>query len=129
MQAFNDIRKQARDKRDKAIQKARDEYAETLKHIAEVEQDILGREASRQDTLATCVNRALPNDQPFTSTDVLHSLEAMAPNRIWLKRSVDRRIHRLCASGVVRRLKRCKAGEPALYVRVGVQVERYHLRA
>ena len=60
MQAFNDIRKQARDKRDKAIQKARDEYAETLKRIAEVEQDILGREASRQDTLATCVNRALP---------------------------------------------------------------------
>ena len=44
MNAFNELRAQARDNRDKAIGQARDDYSATLVRIAELEQDLLGRD-------------------------------------------------------------------------------------
>ena len=69
---FTELRKRARDKRDKAIAQARKDYSETLVRIAALEQDLLGKE------------REL----------------------------------------VVRRLRKSRNAEPALYVRVGVAVEK-----
>ncbi len=43
MQALNDLRQAARDRRDKLIAKARTEYEATLSKIASIEQDLLGR--------------------------------------------------------------------------------------
>jgi hypothetical protein len=42
--ALNDLHQAARDRRDKLIAKARDEYAHTLRQITRLEQDLLGRE-------------------------------------------------------------------------------------
>lgn len=41
MQAFNDLRQAARDRRDKLIAKARTEYEATIAKIASIEQDLL----------------------------------------------------------------------------------------
>jgi DNA-binding transcriptional ArsR family regulator len=122
MQAFNELRKHAREKRDKAIDVARNEYAATLVRISALEQDLLGRESSTHQTIASCINRVLPTDREFTTIDVMTALEALDPRRPWRKRSVDSHISRLRERGLVRRLRKSKGLEPAVYARVGVQV-------
>jgi len=103
MEAFNELRRHAREKRDKAIASVRDEYAATLVRIAALEQDLLGREPSTHKTIAGCINRVLPSDRPFTTVDVMTALEALDPGRVWRKRSVDSHISRLRERGVMRR--------------------------
>jgi hypothetical protein len=128
MQALNDLRQAARDRRDKLIAKARTEYEATLAKIASIEQDLLGREPTNPCSIASCVESVIPSDGPFTSADLLRNLEALDPRRPWRKRSVDHTIQRLRAKGLVRRLSKAKAGRaenvsPALYVRAGVKAE------
>jgi len=52
MKSFNELRKCARDKRDKAIAKAREDCAATLVKIAEPEQDLLGRDPVNHRSIA-----------------------------------------------------------------------------
>jgi hypothetical protein len=114
MEAFTELRKLARDRRDRIISKARDEYAESLTRISALEQDLLGRDPSTHRTIASCINRVLPSDRPFTTVDILAGLEALDPGRVWLKRSVDSHICRLRDRGIVKRLRKAKGTEPAL---------------
>jgi hypothetical protein len=123
MDAFNELRKQAREKRDLAVTKARDEYSATLVRIAALEQDLLGRDPSTHRTIASCINSVLPSDRAFTTVDVMAALEALDSRRDWRKRSLDCHISRLREHGVVRRLRKAQNDRPALYVRVGVQTE------
>ncbi len=60
MEAFNTLRKHARQKRDKMIGIARDDYAATLVRIAALEQDLLGRELSTHRTVSSCINGCCP---------------------------------------------------------------------
>lgn len=123
MKAFNELRKHAREKRDKAIGVARDEYAATLARIAALEQDLLGREPSTHKTIASCIDSVIPGDRCFTTLDILAGLEAMDPRRDWRKRSLDSHIARLRERGLVRRVKKSQNCQPAIYVRMGVDVE------
>jgi hypothetical protein len=120
MEAFNALRKQARDKRDKAINLAREDYSATLVRIAALEQDLLGREASTHQTIAGCINQTIPTDREFTTVDIMSALEALDPRRDWRKRSLDSHIQRLRERGIVRRIRKARGLEPAIYVRVGV---------
>ncbi len=122
MSAFNELRKHARDKRDKAVNQARAEYADTLVKIAALEQDLLGSVPSGHKTIASSINSVLP-DEPFTTLDILARLEALDPGRVWHRRMIDHHIFRLRERGVVRRLQKAKGHELAVYVRKGVQVE------
>jgi hypothetical protein len=122
MEAFAELRRQARLKRDKAIDQARRDYAETLARIAGLEQDLLGREMSGHHKISACIERVIPTDREFTAVDILTGLEAMDPGRIWRKRSVDSHISRLRKRGIVRRISRSRGSEPAVYARLGVQV-------
>jgi len=123
MQAFTDIRRKALEKREKAIALARQEYAETLARIAAIEQDILGRDSSTHKSISSAVYNILPQDRPFTLDDLMASLEGIAPGRLWRRRSVDSVVFRLREKGILRRLRRSKKNDPAIYVRVGVKVE------
>ena len=127
MQALNDLRQAARDRRDKLIAKARAEYEATLSKIASIEQDLLGREPTNPRSIASCVSSVIPRDETFTSADVVRRLEALDPRRPWRKRSVDHTIQRLRSKGFVRRLSKAKRGtnhaEPAVYVRAGAQTD------
>lgn len=69
MQALNDLRQAARDRRDKLIAKARTEYEATIAKIASIEQDLLGREPTNPRSIASCVSSVIPADEPFTSGD------------------------------------------------------------
>ncbi|MCE5302801.1 MAG: hypothetical protein LLF97_06785 [Planctomycetaceae bacterium] len=123
MDAFNDLRRQARDKRDKSIIEARDAYAATLARIAALEQDILGRDLSSHRTISSCIDSLVPTDRPFTTQDIVAGLEALDPRRNWRKRSIDSHISRLRERGIVRRIKKSQNTTPAVYVRVGVSVQ------
>lgn len=123
MKEFNKLREAARDKRDKAIAKARKEYQETLVRIAALEQDLLGRELSTHKLISACVDKVIPSDRPFTTVDIMTALEALDPGRSWRKRSVDNHITRLRERGLLRRLRKSRKGEPAIYARLGVVLE------
>jgi hypothetical protein len=122
MQAFNDLRQAARDRRDKLIAKARQEYEDILAKLAVVERDLLGREPGSLRSIQASVERVIPADRPFTGADILLALEAIDPRRPWRRRSVDHSIARLRQKGLVRRLSKPRNGgqrgsSPATYVR------------
>lgn len=108
MQAFNDLRSAARDRRDKLIHKARDEYETTLKQMARLEQDLLVKEPTNRNSIASCITSVIPSDRPFTCNDVLTALEALDPRRPWRMRSIHHTISRLRERGLVRRLATAK---------------------
>ncbi|MBW3599148.1 MAG: hypothetical protein KY475_17995 [Planctomycetes bacterium] len=123
MNEFIELRKRAREKRDKAIDQARKEYNETLVRIAALEQDLLGKEVSSHKRISACIDRVIPSDRPFTTVDIMTALEALDGGRAWRKRSVDHHIYRLRERGLLRRLRKSRKTEPAVYVRIGVKVE------
>jgi hypothetical protein len=123
MNAFNELRKNARDKRDKVIESARNDWIATLVRIAALEQDILGRDVSTHEPISSCINRALPTDRSFTTLDILMTLEAMDPRRGWRKRAVDNHVFRLRDRGVVVRLRKARGDEPAVYALSGVEAK------
>lgn len=123
MKAFNDIRAEARRKRDAAIKKARDEYERTLADIARLEQDILGRDFSDHRTLSSMMNAVIPTDRPFTTLDILSAVEAMDSGRVWRKRTVDHHIARLRDKGILRRIRKSNGTERALYAHKDCKTE------
>ncbi|MDP6558243.1 MAG: hypothetical protein QGG71_26505 [Pirellulaceae bacterium] len=123
MKEFSALRTKARERRDKAIKRARDEYAETLVRIANLEQDLVGRDSSTHLKISEAIERVIPDDRTFTTVDVIAGLEALDPGRVWRKRSIDNHISRLRDKGLVRRIKKSKNTEPAVYARMGVEVE------
>ncbi|MEQ8787902.1 MAG: hypothetical protein RIC55_16470 [Pirellulaceae bacterium] len=86
-----------------------------------MEQDILGLEPSDHKTLASSVNAVIPTDRPFTTQDILAGLED--PDRVWRKRSIDYRLSRLRAKGLVRRLKKSHGLEQAVYAHKNCKTE------
>lgn len=123
MNPFIELRKQARDKRDKGIGQARDDYAATLRRIAGLEQDLLGREPSTHRSIASCIESVIPSDQVFTTVDIVTSLEALDPKRDWRMRSINSHLSRLRTRKIIRRMKKSQSNQPAVYVRVGVDIE------
>jgi DNA-binding transcriptional ArsR family regulator len=122
MNEFIALRTRAREKRDTTIAHARQEYEATLVQIASLEQDLLGRESSRHKKISASIESVIPNGRPFTTVDILAGLEAIDPGRVWRKRSIDNHLSRLRERGLVRRMRKAKGTEPALYVRVGADV-------
>jgi hypothetical protein len=118
MEAFTELRKLARQRRDKAIAVATREYNDTLQRIAAVEQDLLGKQRSDHKTVAGTILQAIPLDRPFTTEDVMAGLRAMDPLADWRMASVTNQIGRLRQRGLVRRLRRPCGKHKALYVRV-----------
>lgn len=122
MSEFTQLRKMAREKRDKAIALAEGVYSETLARIAALEQDLLGKEASNHKPMTECLERVLPADRTFTTDDVMAALRTLDPNRVWNKHAVDAQIGRLCKKGIVRRIQRARGrATRALYARLGME--------
>jgi hypothetical protein len=124
MNEFSALRSRARDKRDKAIAQARSEYQQALIQIATLEQDLTGRESSRHKPVSACISAVLPRSEPFTAPEILAALEALDGSRVWIKKTIDGYLTKLRAKGIIRRMRRHKGNEPAVYVRVGAEVDK-----
>ncbi len=120
---FSALRARARDKRDRTISDARNEYEETLTAIAALEHGLTGRKRSL-GKISACIESVIPRAEPFTSTEIIASLEALDSSRVWHKWTVDNHITKLRAKGIIRRISRHKGHQRALYVRVGAEVDR-----
>lgn len=117
MKEFFSLRAKARERRDREIAKAREDYEASLLRIAELEQRLLGKDDPRRVKLSAAVERVIPRELPFSVNDVMHSLEALDPSRVWKRASAARHIRQLCGLGLVRLVKRATVNDPAQYVR------------
>lgn len=124
MREFIALRAKARERMDLAVAAAKREYEATLLAIANLEQDLVGRESSRHKMISTSINNVLPRDRTFTVVDIVTSLEAVDPTRHWRKRSVDCHISRLREMGILRRIKKSQGREPAVYAVADLDVPR-----
>ncbi len=122
MEAITDLRKLARERRDKAINAAKRQYAATLERIAAVEQDILGHLPSDHKRMADVVQTVIPTDRPFTTGDIMAALRAAHPDRECYMRTVTNQIGRLRAQGFIRRIRRPTRTTAAIYACVQVEV-------
>jgi len=114
---FIQLRLRARERRDQAIAQIRAEYEETLKQITKLEQQLLGRKMPDHATLTAAVESVIPLGVNFTVVDLMRSLEAKDPGRVWCKSSVLRHVTKLRSLGLVRRVSRHKAHQSAVYIR------------
>ncbi len=131
MQAFNELRSAARDRRDKLIDKARREYDATLAQICRLEQDLLGKEPADHKSIASCVSSVIPSNRPFTINDLVQSLETLDPRRPWRNRSVAHAVQWLRDKGIIKRVSpanrgRAKMFSGAVYIRAGVKALPLH---
>jgi hypothetical protein len=121
---FTALRARAREKRDKAIDHARSEYQQTLVSIAALEQDLAGTTSSRHKPVSACISSIIPRDEPFTAQDILAALEALDAGRVWHRKTVDGYLTKLRIKGIIRRMRRHKGPEPAVYVWSDAKVDR-----
>lgn len=124
MKEFHALREAARSKRDNAISRARAEFEATLVAIAKLEQDMLGG-MNRQLKITASIESVIPPHKPFTVTDIMQSLEERDPGRTWRRRAIDGHITRLRAKKIVRRVRKAKGSDPAIYVRADAVIPKW----
>lgn len=120
---FTALRSRAKEKRDKIVAAAYKDYQAALVAIAKLEQELTGRESTRNKSISCCIQSVIPKDRPFNTVDIVAALEALDPARVWNRRMVDHVIGRLREKGLVRRLKKSRCREPALYALVGLHTD------
>lgn len=122
MKEFQALKEAARVRRDKIIKQANADYEATIKRIAELADDLLGVEPNRKTT-ADVVNSVIPSDGTFNTGDIMAALEKTDPGRIWNERAVVNHIARLREKNVIKRVRRARRSERAVYARIGVEYE------
>jgi DNA-binding transcriptional ArsR family regulator len=78
----------------------------------------------RYQKLTACVEHAIPTDREFTMVDLMTALLALDDSRRWSKPAVHKHLATLRQKGLIRRLKKGRRGEPAVFVRTGVAVQK-----
>jgi hypothetical protein len=125
MEAFDELRKLALDKRDEAIQTARDEYARRLGEIDQLRRS-LGVEPERRahpgQPMGDMVCDLIPQDRTFTLREILDGLRKADPGREFALPSLNACIHSLRAAGMVKRVSRGDNGQ-AIWAAAALEVE------
>lgn len=108
MDAYSQLEKQARQKRDAAIARARVEYRDTLRRIHNL-RDALGEsiepaKRSKPKPIVALVQDLMPRDRAFTFADMLRILRDAEPDREFSDPSLRSLLAQLDKRGVVRRV-------------------------
>lgn len=117
MNEFIELRKRAREKRDKAVAQAQAAFTESMALIDALEHSITGNGAASYQTLSQCVDRVIPPDREFTVAEIMAALVVVDPDRSWCKRSINEHIARLRQRSVLRLVKRATGSTWAVYAR------------
>jgi len=120
MNEFSAIRAKAKERHDRLVVEAREQYERTLSQIANLENDLTGRTRLRKSIVAS-IEAVIPDDQEFSVDDLMLSLQQMDDTRVWSKPKVWNHIAKLRRKGQIKRTRRHSYNEPALYVRTGVE--------
>ena len=117
MTTFNELRKLARDKRDRAIKFIKDDYSSTLEQINALEKKLIRRKPSLKGRAKPAVPLRVeildcaPRDSTFTVNDILERLELDESESVRVRTTFDRMIKR----GDIKRVKRGRKNIPALF--------------
>lgn len=108
MDAYAQLQKQARKKRDAAIQRARVEYRDTLQRIHNL-RDALGEAVEptkrlQPKPIVELICDLMPRDRAFTFADVLRILRDAEPSREFNDPSIRSMLTQLDKRGIVRRV-------------------------
>jgi hypothetical protein len=108
MDAYSQLEKQARKKRDAAISRARVEYRDTLQRIHNL-RDALGesiepQKRAKPKPIVELVQELMPRDRAFTFADVLRILRDANPDREFSDPSIRSLLSNLDKKGIVRRV-------------------------
>jgi len=108
MDAYAALEKQARKKRDAAIQRVRVEYRDTLQRIHNL-RDALGESVepdkrAKPKPIVELVQELMPRDRAFTFADVLRILRDAEPNREFNDPSIRSMLAQLDKRGIVCRV-------------------------
>ncbi len=126
MDQFAELRKQAIEKRNKAIYAARQEYRLAVQQIDELAHTLgvryQGRIRTKTKPVLKLIRELLPQDRLFTISDILDELRAHDPRRHFNPHSVRTFFPRLVELGEVRRVARNGCGH-VLWAVPGLHVE------
>lgn len=114
MDAYDALRKAARDKRDSAIHKARAEYQDTLKAIRSLKAGITGQPQQdyRKHTLPKrrkvidVICESMPSERLFTAKELWDLVQAECPERPCGRDTIRVLMHTLKDEGVIERVRR-----------------------
>ncbi|MEX2307129.1 MAG: hypothetical protein WD738_06030 [Pirellulales bacterium] len=121
MDAYQQLRQRAKQRRDEAIREARSLYDQALKRIELLERS-LGREMPKQTIVPEPDARRImdlmvenmPMDRPFLAQELVELLRDLYPERDVAPKTVRAYLHRLIVRGEIRRVSRPK-GKEVLY--------------
>ena len=114
---FNELRKLARDKRDKSIQSSRYQYQSTLDNINTLEKQLIEPKPSLKGRpkpavpLRADIMEVAPKDSVFTVNDILKLLDLDESEFTRVRTTFDRMIK----FGEIKRIKRGRQGVPAVF--------------
>ena len=117
MSTFNELRKLARENRDKQIESIRDEYEATLDSIKKLEKLMIPRKPSLKGRpkpavpMRVQIMEVVPKDSTFTAQEVLGWLELDASEFTRVRTT----IYRLIKLGQVKRIRRGRSNIPAIF--------------
>jgi hypothetical protein len=111
MDALEQLRKQAAQKRDEAIQAARDEYQRNLRTISELGlrlghkiKTFRGTPAKR--IICDLILDYMPKDRPFSHREIVATLRKAAPGRQFQEPTIRTMFKKLADDGKVRRIRK-----------------------
>lgn len=117
MDTFKELRKLARDKRDRQIKAIRDDYQATLEHINALEKQLIEPKPSLLGrpkpavALRVEIMEVAPKHSTFTVKDILSSLELDQSEFTRVRTTFDRMIKR----GEIKRVRRGRSTSPAVF--------------
>jgi hypothetical protein len=126
MDAYEQLKSQARDKRDAAISRARTEYRDTLGRIdslrSDLGEDVLAAKPQRTKPIIELIVELIPRNKGFTFADVHRALCDSEPGRQFNQLSVRTLLPKLEAQGIIRRVSKNQKGR-VVWAAAGAKVQ------
>jgi len=120
MNHFQELKRIAAAKRDKAIRQARREYDETIQRIAELEGVLRNkpqrrRRNARKETLTDLIYRLLPDDKPVSVNDVCGLIRSEDPDRTFTVPTIRTILNRMKQEGQIKQVADAGGTRRALF--------------
>ena len=124
MDAFKELRRQAAEKRDKAIKVARDEYNNAADKIRELERQLIENaiERPKRRAITDIILDVVPQDDTWTMKDLMRWLEATEPERRFSAPFVRSLVNNLVKKGTLQRVRKGPKGR-VIYALAGVEAD------
>jgi len=113
MNAYQLLRDQAADKRDKAISAAHADYRCTCDKIEALRVSLESQPDPKDKTIKGLVVDCIPKGESFTGNDILHSLSLAHPGRNFRKATIKTILHKLGNERIIKRVSKDGRGQIA----------------